>query len=263
MGCHGWSLWAQKAQVSFSWENSPASCPLLKLYCVFCWLIHCQNISKALKGWAIGGTMFAALGHEITAVPSIGVRGKKVIFHGPFSFLIGNCNRKMEIFLPQTQEVQIGITYCPHLPTSGLLVGSEVLGPHCSAEAEHQAAAVQSPLTSTGSSGSALSSSHPAHPWCCGIGIRRAHPQWGSIWQLGCSELLRSIVLRAVRTQLQCVQTEPHGHQSMPEEMQLAHFSPTRSQSVIKHACFLFLSHFFFFPFSYSFLKWFSHKHTL
>lgn len=78
MGCHGWSLWAQKAQDSFSWENSPASCPLLKLilrFWSFCWLIHCQNTPKALKGWAIGGTVFAALGHEITAVPSIEVSG--------------------------------------------------------------------------------------------------------------------------------------------------------------------------------------------
>lgn len=139
----------------------------------------------------------------------------------------------MEIFLPLVGS------------PSGLLVGSEFLGLHCSAEAGHQAAAMQSPLTSKAVS---FTFSPELLSSCPSLVLWHRHmarPSPAGL-HLECSELLHSIALRTAMAQLQCVQNEPRGHQSMPKEMQLAHFYPARSQSLIQHAYFIFLSYFFF-----------------
>lgn len=64
-------------------------------------MIHCQIIPKALKVWAIGGTVFDAMGHEITAVPSFGVSDKKLFSTDYLPFSLETVIKKWKYFYPK------------------------------------------------------------------------------------------------------------------------------------------------------------------
>lgn len=174
------------------------------------------------------------MGHETAAVPSIGVSDKKLFSMDHLPFSLETVIKKWKFFYPKW-VTQVG---------SLLEARFWVLSAQQKQNTWQQPCRAPSLPRQLRFSPELLSSSHPL---CCGTGTWRDHPQQGSIWQLECSELLLSIVLRTVMAQLQCVQNEPHRHQSMPKEMQLAHFYLARSQSLIQHAYFIFLSLFFVF----------------
>lgn len=61
-------------------------------------MIHCQSIAK---GWAIRGTVFAAMGHETAAVPSIGVSDKKLFSMDHLPFSLETVIKKWKFFYPK------------------------------------------------------------------------------------------------------------------------------------------------------------------